>query len=287
MSSGLITSEECASCGEIHENAFCPNCGERRLSEKDHSVVALLKDFSSDIFDLDNKLYRTLKSFFYQPAIYASQYIRGARKKFISPIKIFILANAWYFFFPIFDTFKTTLDIQLTGLPQSRFTYNFIQQVIVNSGLSEEDFTTEYNALTSVISKAILVLLPVFIGFFTWLLNVGKREEKPLIMHLNYAFIAVAFLLLVVISTIPGLYRLLALAVDSDLLWSIYSERNITTYVLILINGYAYVLYKDFFEGSGLVKFGKAVIMNLLFIPLIQFYRFILLILTLGWMKLF
>ncbi|MBO6794853.1 MAG: DUF3667 domain-containing protein [Balneolaceae bacterium] len=118
---------DCASCGKPFETSFCPNCGERRLSEKDFSAFSLINDFVVDVFNIENKFWRTLKSFFIKPATYVDEYIKGARKKYISPIKLFLIANAWYFLFPAINTFKTTWYTQLNGLP-----YSFLTNSVLN-----------------------------------------------------------------------------------------------------------------------------------------------------------
>ncbi len=285
--SDILVSKKCPTCSKPFNTPYCPHCGERRLTEKDSSISVLVKDALSFLFDADGKLIKSVKTFALKPARYTQEYINGARKKYISPIKLFLIANAFYFFFPVFDTFKTTLNIQLTGLPQSDLTFDFIQAQIANSGVGYEEFQLQYDELTSVISKALLVILPLLFGGLTWLLNFSTRKITPLLLHINYGFTLYAFLIFFGISIVPGIYLLIASLTNSEVMMQVINETTSTIYLLLLVNTYGFFLYRSFFPGSGFTKIGKWLLLNFLFMPLMQFYRFILLLVTLGWMKFF
>ncbi len=285
--SDILVTKNCPSCGQPFNTPYCPSCGERRLTEKDSSITVLVKDALSFLFDADGKLINSVKTFVLKPGKYIQEYISGARKKYISPIKLFLIANAFYFFFPAFDTFKTTLNTQLHRLMQSDLTYNFIQVQIEQSGIGFEEYQTQYNEITSIISKVILIALPFIFGCLTWALNLSSRKTKPLLHHLNYSLTLYAFMIFFGISAIPGLYKNIATLTGSEVMWQMLTETSTTIYLALMLNIFGFFLYRNFFSGRRVMNIGKWVLLNLLFIPLMQFYRFILLLATLGWMKLF
>lgn len=273
----------CPTCETEFETSFCPNCGERRLTDKDYSAFSLVNDFVVDVFNIENKFWRTLKTFLVHPAKYVGEYINGARKKYISPIKLFLIANAWYFLFPAMDTFKTTWNTQLNRLPYSNLTNSFLVSFQENSGLSYSEFEGLYGGATAVISKLFLILQPLILGTFTYFLYFNKRKEKPIIHHFNHSITIYAFLLLLGASSLPGAYKTLANVIDSEMMWIWLSEATVTISMFALLNIFGYFLYKEFLAEKWFHVIWKVITLNLLFIPLLQIYRFLLLWITLGW----
>ncbi|RNC79275.1 MAG: DUF3667 domain-containing protein [Balneola sp.] len=285
--SDILATENCPTRSKPFNTPYCPNCGERRLTEKDSSITILVGDALSFLLESDGKLIRSIKTFVLKPGKYVQEYVGGARKKYISPIKLFLIANAFYFFFPVFDTFKTTLNTQLHRLLQSDLTYDFIQAQIATSGMEYEAYQLQYDEVTTVISKAILIILPFLFGGLTLLLNLSSRKIKPLLHHFNYSFTLYAFMIFFGISAVPGLYMLIADLTNSELMIQGITEISTTVYLTLLLNVFGFFLYRNFFSGSKAMNGFKWLLLNFLFIPLMQLYRFILLFFTLGWMKLF
>lgn len=286
--SELVDTHECPNCGyEPFTTSYCPKCGQRKLSEKDHRVTVLFNEFISGWLNFENSFLNTLKAFLAKPHSYIVEYLSGARKKYISPIKLFILANAFYFIFPAVDTFKTTLHTQLNRLPYSEYTEGFIMSFIAASGMSYAEFAPEYNELTQILSKALLVILPLLFSVATWVLNLSEREKKPLLYHINYSLVLSAFLVFILCSVLPGSYKLIAVYFEIDGMMELVTEMSLSVTVLLILNVYGYFLYRNFFAGNLLIKGFKVVLLNVAFVPLIQSYRLILLFVTLGWMKFF
>ncbi len=278
-----LQKRECASCGKAFETPFCPHCGERRLSEKDFSAFSLVNDFVVDVFNIENKFWRTLKCFFFKPAAYVDEYIKGARKKYISPIKLFLIANAWYFLFPAINTFKTSWNIQLNGLPYSFITNDFLIRFQLQSGLNPQDFAILYNDATAVISKLFLIIHPLIFGGFTYLLYFNKRSSKPIIHHFNHTLVFYAFLLLIGTSIAPAIYNIIAILLDSNAMKDFRNEVTITLFIFGILNLFGFFLYRKFFAEKWYNVVWKVLLLNFLFAPLLQIYRFILLWITLGW----
>ncbi len=277
----------CPSCGKHFDTPFCPNCGERRLTQKDYSVYSIVRDFFSDFFETDNKLLRTLKAFVLNPDSYVKEYIHGARKKYISPIKLFLLANAFYFIFPFFNTFTTTLEIQLNYLPYSGVIDSFIQKIITSSGRSFSEYEAIYNSTTALISKALLILLPVFLAGITYLLQLKNRKEKALIHHLNHSLVLNTFYILFGISIIPMIYGGAAFFLDIEWMKNMITETFVNVYMMVLLNIYGFFLYRRFLKSRWYFAIAQIALLNVLFIPILQFYRFILLWVTVFWIELF
>ncbi len=280
--------KKCPNCGfsPFHSD-YCPECGQRKLTEKDFSIKSLTGDFFDGIFNLENSFLKTIKALLTYPSKYAAEYNKGARKKYVSPVKLFIIANAIYFLFPSINAFTTTLNIQLNGLPYSDLLRAFVEQQIAISGLGAEFFEAEYNRLTTNLSKTLLILLPFCFGIITWITDFRNRKHNPLMFHLNRSLVFHSFLLLIVVSVIPGILAFLIKGFEIELLYGVFNNVSVTIGTFLIMNTYGYFAYKGFFGGNIWLKLIRVVILNLAFYALIMAYRALLLFVTLFWMKAF
>ena len=278
----------CPNCGfELPETPFCPNCGQRKLTEKDLNIRSLAGDFFEGLLNFENSVLSTLRDFLLHPSRFINRYNEGARKKYLSPIKLFLIANAFYFLFPAINTFTTSLQIQLNGLIYSDFIKGFIEARIAASEMGADQFYAEYNELTATLSKALLLFLPLLFGCAFWLTRFIKHDDTPLLFHINRSLVLHSFILLIVASIVPGIYFFLARILNSQLMFSLVTEFNLSLVSLIVINIYGYFLYRGSFRTNLWINTLRTVLLNVLYFFLIFLYRFFLLMVTLGWMALF
>lgn len=81
----------------MSDNAtFCENCGQAKVESR-LNIVKLFKDLISNIFNLDGRLFRSLKHM-WRPAFLAKEYIHGRRKSYVNPIRFFLLMLVLLFF---------------------------------------------------------------------------------------------------------------------------------------------------------------------------------------------
>ncbi|MFY0697316.1 MAG: DUF3667 domain-containing protein [Balneola sp.] len=277
----LVKKNTCSNCNfSPLELAFCPRCGQKKLTEKDLRLRVLIGDVMESTFNFDNSFFRTLKLFFLNPGKYVNSYNLGERKKYISPIKWFLIANAIYFLFPLINTFTTSLQIQLNGLIYSDITKSWVEAVIDSSGMDSQNFQVQYNELTKILSKVFLLILPLMFSGITFLTNYSERRQKPLLFHINQGLALFSFLLIVILCLLPGIYILISSGSQVHI-----NDKTITITSFVLLNIYGVFLYKGFFKKGLLRSIGRIVMLNLAFYILIFIYRFILLVITLGWME--
>jgi len=276
----LLERNSCSNCNFSPLNsAFCPNCGQKKLTKKDLSLGALTQELIQGFFNFENAFFRTLKSFFFSPNNYVSSYNLGKRKKYISPIKWFLIANAIYFLFPFINTFTTTLQIQLSGLIYSNLINDLVETLISSSTVDLETFHLKYNDLTKTLSKIFLLALPLMFSCVTYLTNFNEKKHKPLLFHINYSLILYSFLLTTILCLFPLIHSLIANGSQAYI-----NDTTITSVSLVSLNIYGFFLYRGFFK-SGLVKnILRTVLLNISFYLLIFAYRFLLLVVTLVWM---
>jgi len=81
----------------MSENAiFCERCSQAKVESR-LNIWKLFKDFISNIFNLDGRLFRSIKHM-WRPSFLAQEYINGRRKSYVNPIRFFLLMLVSLFF---------------------------------------------------------------------------------------------------------------------------------------------------------------------------------------------
>jgi hypothetical protein len=74
------------------QDRFCPNCG-----QKNHEINLRLKDLLGElvdeVFSLDNRVFRTLKSIITKPGEITVAYLEGKRIRFIPPVRLYLVLS--------------------------------------------------------------------------------------------------------------------------------------------------------------------------------------------------
>lgn len=87
----------CPNCGEIRTGPHCAWCGQ---NDRDYrrSSWSLVGDFFRETFELDSKLFRTLKLFLFKPGRLSVEFARNRRASYVSPIRLYLFSSVIYLF---------------------------------------------------------------------------------------------------------------------------------------------------------------------------------------------
>lgn len=105
----------CANCGAAMHGEYCAACGQRRFRAEDRRLGHLFVEFLHGLTDLDGRLWRSLRALALQPGRIASDWSAGRRAAWISPIRLFLLANLLYFLAPVLTDLSLPLHNQVRG----------------------------------------------------------------------------------------------------------------------------------------------------------------------------
>lgn len=97
MHSAMDESPACLNCGDTLDGRWCARCGqdgERRLA----SVPGVVRQLSHELFDLDGRIARTLRTLLVSPGRLTAEYAKGRFVDQISPTRLYLAASAAYFF---------------------------------------------------------------------------------------------------------------------------------------------------------------------------------------------
>lgn len=113
----------CPNCGRSRAESFCPHCGQ---SDRDYarSLGAVIGGFLRETFEVDSRLYRTLKLLLFRPGRLTAEFSRNRRASYMSPVRLYIFAS--FVFFLVLsltgrlDTAEATISVPSMELPEGQ-----------------------------------------------------------------------------------------------------------------------------------------------------------------------
>ena len=86
----------CPNCGEPRPGRFCAECGQ---NDRDYrrSSWAVVGDFLRETFEIDSRVFRTLKLLI-KPGRLSAEFSRNRRASYVSPVRLYLFASVIYFF---------------------------------------------------------------------------------------------------------------------------------------------------------------------------------------------
>ena len=88
----------CPNCHNSFNKEFkyCPECGQENKNFK-LDVKYFFSEFLSGMFNLDSKIFRTLKLLFLKPGMLSKEFIAGRRNSYIPPVRLYLIGSLIYF----------------------------------------------------------------------------------------------------------------------------------------------------------------------------------------------
>jgi hypothetical protein len=94
----INTSEYCLSCGARTEQKFCGECGLKN-DDLRRSLFRLIAESLGGIFSFESRMWRTWGALFFKPGKVAREYANGARSRYSSPIRVYLVVSFLFFAF--------------------------------------------------------------------------------------------------------------------------------------------------------------------------------------------
>ncbi len=147
----------CLNCNStIHiTDTFCSSCGQATKQPR-LSVWSLVKDFLSNLFNLESKLFQTIRDLFV-PGKLTLSYIAGKRIRYYNPIRMFLIVLALFFtvlFFLLNDTIDKSKDItnKVTNTINNSIIVEKLDSFAMANNLNEE---LSYDLRCNIITEAL------------------------------------------------------------------------------------------------------------------------------------
>lgn len=85
--------DHCLNCEAPRSEIFCQRCGQRHVEGR-LSVRSMLRELPSRLFSLDRGFFFTMLQLWRSPGRVAHHYVHGRRKRFTTPLAVFIVATS-------------------------------------------------------------------------------------------------------------------------------------------------------------------------------------------------
>lgn len=226
-----LPSQSCKNCHTVYQGYFCPNCGQKHITER-FSLKEGISHVFSMIFNFDRGLWPTIYNLIRRPGKVIHDYLNGITVPYFHPFRfLFLMVTV------------QVLVMVTTGI------YDYVQDSYSQQTMAEGTKMPEFYhemmaAINSYMNLMIAASMPI-LAFGSWLLfkNKGYNYAEHLII-VSYAYGMVS---VVTMLFIPVYY------VDKEL----YSDLNF--YVLLISLALFTYVYVSFFKGKTINTIFKAI----------------------------
>jgi hypothetical protein len=158
----------CPNCGSEHGGEFCNVCGQSNVDLR-VPIGGLVREAAEEALGLDSRLRHTLVPFFLKPGAITSDYLSGRRVRYTSPLKMYLVAAALFFFAftlhpnegPSFQQDRPKLATGSAG--EGRISRYFSERARKLDTMGREEARKQLTAnMANMLPKALIVLLPIF-----------------------------------------------------------------------------------------------------------------------------
>lgn len=266
----------CKTCGNEFSGNYCNNCGEKVIRLEDRKLKHYLGEFINALTFADNKLWRTLKTILLSPGKLSREFVDGRRKNYMKPVSIFFLANLIYFLFPVFNTFTTTLQIQMSGLPYSPVVEKWVDQEITDRAIEFEAYEKEYNLKTTELSKLLLAIMASIIGLFLWPIHM-RSKRNLLADQMTIGQEVMTFLLIYCLQLLGGLFLIVSFF---EIKVNLFSDVTISIVSCLLLLYFFIKVERQFYGFKGLRLIVNALLSVISIVAALFIYRALLFFVT-------
>lgn len=108
--------DRCLNCGKelSKSDNFCSNCGQENKDQK-VSIIRFFQDFISNYLNFETVFFQTLPAFIFHPGKLTNTFNEGKRRKYIHPIRLYLISSLFYFFVAAMAIPKDVLDRLMSG----------------------------------------------------------------------------------------------------------------------------------------------------------------------------
>jgi hypothetical protein len=264
----------CQTCGHLHQENFCPNCGEKRFDPHSLTLSHVSEEILEGFTHADHTLLRTLKTLVFRPGQLSAEYVAGRRVIYMKPLALFLVINLVFFLLASYNAFNQPLSSFLTYTNYTAFgTKQVVQRILDQTHQTLDTYQPVFDASMKASSKTYLILLiPLYALIFGVLMWSARRTWiEHLIFSTHFlSFVLLFFLLQQILVVLPiiGLIGVHQWEERGDLIVSLLGLAFVGVY---LARG-----FKRFY-GTGPVMSGfGALLSTILFTGVVMAYRLLL-----------
>ncbi|MEL7312930.1 MAG: DUF3667 domain-containing protein, partial [Pseudomonadota bacterium] len=145
----------CRNCGaELRPtDEFCPACGQGVAEGQDRSFSHLARASFEEVTSVDSRLWRSIRALIFSPGLLSREFREGRRRRFLSPIGIFLLGNLLYFLSPPLTDLQLSLAEQYEQQPYRALITGWVDNYMAESDQTFEEVARLYELRIAELAK--------------------------------------------------------------------------------------------------------------------------------------
>jgi hypothetical protein len=186
----------CKVCSNTFHGRYCNVCGEKVSEPYERSFLNFLDSLLNAFTFLDGKFIKSLQLLITRPGQLSRNIADGLRVPYMKMVSLFFVANFFYFLFPVFDSYNSSLYTQLNNLGEhSVRAKEIVRNHIKEKSISIQEFQRTYQEKSTNLSKLLMVLLVLMLSGILMIVNYSRSAY--FFDHLLFALEYYSFQLLV------------------------------------------------------------------------------------------
>lgn len=270
----------CPTCKVIVTTAFCAGCGEAPLAPRDLSLRGLAEKLVHALTSVDARAVRSARCLLRSPGELTLSWAQGARKPYVAPFQLFLLANVVFFAIQSItgeNVFSSSLDSHLHHQDWSELAQSLVARRLEATHMALEQYETVFDRAVVLNAKSLIILMTI--PFALILPLAFFRERRPFMSHVTFSLHLYTFLLLLfsVALLLARFSKLLGFGgLDAPRVDNVLSIANLAACAT-----YIYLASGPVYGASGKLRAAKAFLLALVVAAIVLGYRFVLFPLTL------
>jgi hypothetical protein len=228
----------CKVCNHMFRGRYCNICGEKVVEPNERSFLNFLDSLLNAFTFLDGKFIKSAKLLVTRPGQLSRNIADGQRVPYMKMVSLFFVANFFYFLFPVFDSYNSSLYTQLNSLGNhSIHAKEIVKEKIEREAITIQDFQQDYRNQSTNLSKLLIILL---VFAFTGVLMILNYSKKIFFFdHLLFSLEFYSFQLLLISVMLANLVKgLINLASLWKLDWSFLVSDDFFSILVVLLMSY-------------------------------------------------
>lgn len=265
----------CRSCGDPHQQRYCPQCGEKRFDPSSLHITHYFEEALEGLFHFDGKFFRSVKTLFSRPGQLSLDHVEGRRVRSVRPFQLFLIVNLIIFVLPFVNPFSLPLYNYVTYPPFIHYhTVEAVNARIAADGTTMAAFEKVFDHASHGVSKSLLVLfIPTYALLFgLCFVNLRRRPLEHMVFATYYlTVVLLAFLLIMMFYLALG--HVLGLLGVAEPAWF---DSLLSTALSVSFIRWLYLAIRRFYRPHLAQTIGVAVLVGGSFFYLLQVYRMLL-----------
>jgi hypothetical protein len=256
---------------------FCGECGEEQVHARDLSLRHFVREAAASVTDLDSSLLRSLASLVARPGLLTCEYVRGSRRRFLPPLKLFVVCNVVFFFLESLthsSVLTTPLNVYLRFAPFRDAVTPMVAARLAQRHLSAAQYGAVFDPMVRAQAKTLVIVMAPLLALVVQALFV--RSRRFFVEHLVFAVHFYAFFLLLLalvgalLSSVYGALKVLGAAPPAP------GDSALGAFLMIACTAYLYASVRRVYGDGRLSAAAKCLVMACGIFAVLQAYRFVL-----------